>query len=144
MFCLSSRVRHTSCALVTGVQTCALPISAQYGGCDDAAAHSTVSAIASASPGAAVRCCADLSARGRRQVCSRQSGQAARREIARDAATVQGRGGLMACRIGCFARTPCRKRYSGSEIGRAACRERVVSVRVDLGGRRIIKKKKKK
>src|SRR3546814_12961354 len=25
-FCLSSRRRHTSCALVTGVQTCALPI----------------------------------------------------------------------------------------------------------------------
>src|SRR3546814_14948275 len=28
------------------------------------------------------------------------------------------------------------------EIGRASCRERNVSVRVDLGGRRIIKKKK--
>src|SRR3546814_7004671 len=25
-FCFSSRRRHTSCALVTGVQTCALPI----------------------------------------------------------------------------------------------------------------------
>src|SRR3546814_16124396 len=29
-----------------------------------------------------------------------------------------------------------------AEIGRASCRERVVSVRVDLGGRRILKKKK--
>src|SRR3546814_15083950 len=29
------------------------------------------------------------------------------------------------------------------EIGRASCRERVLSVRVDTGGRRIIKKKKK-
>src|SRR3546814_18577502 len=29
------------------------------------------------------------------------------------------------------------------EIGRASCRERVLSERVDLGGRRIIKKKKK-
>src|SRR3546814_14991308 len=28
------------------------------------------------------------------------------------------------------------------EIGRASCRDRVVSVRVDLGGRRIITKKK--
>src|SRR3546814_3494065 len=28
MFCFSSRRRHTRCALVTGVQTCALPISA--------------------------------------------------------------------------------------------------------------------
>src|SRR3546814_6333041 len=27
MFCFSSRRRHTRCALVTGVQTCALPIS---------------------------------------------------------------------------------------------------------------------
>src|SRR3546814_13946926 len=30
------------------------------------------------------------------------------------------------------------------QIGRASCRERVCSVRVDLGGRRIIKKKKNK
>src|SRR3546814_11630641 len=29
----------------------------------------------------------------------------------------------------------------GHEIGRASCREKSVSVRVDLGGRRIIKKK---
>src|SRR3546814_20024689 len=28
-FCFSSRRRHTSCALVTGVQTCALPIFAK-------------------------------------------------------------------------------------------------------------------
>src|SRR3546814_2268386 len=27
VFCFSSRRRHTICALVTGVQTCALPIS---------------------------------------------------------------------------------------------------------------------
>src|SRR3546814_16872830 len=31
-----------------------------------------------------------------------------------------------------------------AEIGRASCREKSVSVRVDLGGRRIIKKKNKK
>src|SRR3546814_7808787 len=31
-FFFSSRRRHTRCALVTGVQTCALPISAQYVG----------------------------------------------------------------------------------------------------------------
>src|SRR3546814_11074518 len=30
----------------------------------------------------------------------------------------------------------------GGEIGRASCRERVCQSRVDLGGRRIIKKKK--
>src|SRR3546814_10160536 len=32
LFFFSSRRRHTSCALVTGVQTCALPISAQSRG----------------------------------------------------------------------------------------------------------------
>src|SRR3546814_8991410 len=31
LFCFSSRRRHTRCALVTGVQTCALPISAGRG-----------------------------------------------------------------------------------------------------------------
>src|SRR3546814_3857529 len=31
IFFFSSRSRHTRCALVTGVQTCALPISAPYG-----------------------------------------------------------------------------------------------------------------
>src|SRR3546814_3989165 len=31
VFFLSSRRRHTSCALVTGVQTCALPICARIG-----------------------------------------------------------------------------------------------------------------
>src|SRR3546814_7860186 len=32
IFCFSSRRRHTRCALVTGVQTCALPISAHTDG----------------------------------------------------------------------------------------------------------------
>src|SRR3546814_7924649 len=31
-FCFSSRRRHTRCALVTGVQTCALPISERLHG----------------------------------------------------------------------------------------------------------------
>src|SRR3546814_3069338 len=31
IFFLSSRIRHTGCALVTGVQTCALPISIRVG-----------------------------------------------------------------------------------------------------------------
>src|SRR3546814_8597680 len=33
-FFFSSRRRHTRCALVTGVQTCALPICARIGECD--------------------------------------------------------------------------------------------------------------
>src|SRR3546814_11609578 len=32
--------------------------------------------------------------------------------------------------------------HAAMQIGRASCRERVCQVRVDLGGRRIIKKKK--
>src|SRR3546814_8632841 len=32
VFFFSSRIRHTSCALVTGVQTCALPICPSVGG----------------------------------------------------------------------------------------------------------------
>src|SRR3546814_11548941 len=32
VFCFSSRRRHTRCALVTGVQTCALPIYPDEGG----------------------------------------------------------------------------------------------------------------
>src|SRR3546814_10971510 len=35
------------------------------------------------------------------------------------------------------------ERFGDSEIGRASCRERVCQYRVDLGGRRIIKKKNK-
>src|SRR3546814_19133103 len=34
LFCFSSRRRHTRCALVTGVQTCALPISDHGPGAD--------------------------------------------------------------------------------------------------------------
>src|SRR3546814_7432338 len=30
LFCFSSRRRHTRCALVTGVQTCALPICTMF------------------------------------------------------------------------------------------------------------------
>src|SRR3546814_13497644 len=39
---------------------------------------------------------------------------------------------------------PQRRRIPFGEIGRASCRERVVSVRVDPGGRRIIQKKTEK
>src|SRR3546814_2737426 len=38
-FFFSSRRRHTRCALVTGVQTCALPISPLAGACSAAGAN---------------------------------------------------------------------------------------------------------
>src|SRR3546814_10504709 len=80
-FFFSSRRRHTRCALVTGVQTCALPI------CKALPAQDASGLILFLTGGKA------------------QGGQVA-------------------------------------QIGRASCRERVCSVRVDLGGRRIIKKRK--
>src|SRR3546814_2318366 len=47
LFFFSSRRRHTRCALVTGVQTCALPISSQF------QAGTTLAVVQK--PGAAVR-----------------------------------------------------------------------------------------
>src|SRR3546814_4284698 len=39
LFFFSSRRRHTRCALVTGVQTCALPISGRPGADEEEASH---------------------------------------------------------------------------------------------------------
>src|SRR3546814_11629840 len=88
LFFFSSRRRHTRCALVTGVQTCALPI---YG------------------VGAKV------------------------------AALLQSTDRALRLNRAATLRTEAAGRR---KIGRASCRERVCQ-RVDLGGRRIIKKKKK-
>src|SRR3546814_19131045 len=46
MFFLSSRRRHTRCALVTGVQTCALPISADLAGIEAALAEARAALVA--------------------------------------------------------------------------------------------------
>src|SRR3546814_11152341 len=45
-FYFSSRRRHTSCALVTGVQTCALPISRRISTCTSASALSASRSVA--------------------------------------------------------------------------------------------------
>src|SRR3546814_17828549 len=45
-FVFSSRRRHTRCALVTGVQTCALPISADHGGGGKRSEVAAVEAVA--------------------------------------------------------------------------------------------------
>src|SRR3546814_3550644 len=57
LFFFSSRRRHTRCALVTGVQTCALPISSQSSrACirrsveDDTKFHQTWRGVRNASP----------------------------------------------------------------------------------------------
>src|SRR3546814_7005474 len=50
VFFFSSRRRHTRCALVTGVQTCALPISSAVAGCRRSADAPAGSACAAHAP----------------------------------------------------------------------------------------------
>src|SRR3546814_11798526 len=113
IFCLfffSSRRRHTRCALVTGVQTCALPISEAYKERDDGSVeiHQQI-----------------LVARPTQR------------------AIVLGKQGSRIKEIGAKARAEL-----AALLGHPRSEERRVgkagSVRVDLGGRRIIKNNKKK
>src|SRR3546814_10782125 len=99
LFFFSSRRRHTRCALVTGVQTCALPISAlcaRWYTCARIDRHSALAACKWQLPALPVLTC-------RKHAALR------------------------------VAKTRSEERRVGKEL----------SVRVDLGGRRIIKKKKR-
>src|SRR3546814_14972810 len=62
--------------------------------------------------------------------------------IPRSGSGSNGDSGSSAC-VGSGAGCARAAGATASKIGRASCRERVFSVRVDLGGRRIIKKKNK-
>src|SRR3546814_11363376 len=100
LFFFSSRRRHTSCALVTGVQTCALPIC-----------------------------------RARPDGVAPGGGGRWTRQLDRDA------------RAGARRRASRRASFSSTCPSMGSEERRVgksVSVRVDLGGRRIIKKKNRK
>src|SRR3546814_17359034 len=98
-FFFSSRRRHTRCALVTGVQTCALPISVR---------------LRRTSP------------RRRHRIKGRDAHPPALRPYMRN------------CRL--TASTKNRRRNGDRK---SVVKGKSVSVRVDLGGRRIIKTKKK-
>src|SRR3546814_15023210 len=116
-FFFSSRRRHTSCALVNRVQTCALPISLAEGSFDEwRAAH---------------------------RICGLKEAVPAYPSVASLRAMAPGghEADIFDFRI--QPRFADAKAFLGHlrEIGRASCRERVLSVRVDLGGRRLIKKK---
>src|SRR3546814_84741 len=103
-FFFSSRRRHTRCALVTGVQTCALPIFALE--------HTARVLIVA---GRAVR-----AVRDRHAVAGAQAGEVV---------PLHGAGEALADR--------------GAGDRKSVVSGKSVSVRVDLGGRRIIKKKKR-
>src|SRR3546814_6478382 len=103
-FFFSSRRRHTRCALVTGVQTCALPISFANG--------------------------------QRLRPITARSTQARVAKIASSAVGVKS-GTANLIRMGDGSVAEQKDRKSGVE-GKS------VSVRVDLGGRRIIKKNNNK
>src|SRR3546814_10381121 len=57
LFFFSSRRRHTSCALVTGVQTCALPISTSCGVRSTAGTADMAAALARLASGVWLRPC---------------------------------------------------------------------------------------
>src|SRR3546814_18861616 len=109
VFFFSSRRLHTRCALVTGVQTCALPIW----WCRRARPSAWLRCIARAGWAAADTSRPDC--RGRR-CCGRP------------------------CRPGCHAWRRPGGKVSGDR--KSVVEGKGVSVRVDLGGRRVIKKKK--
>src|SRR3546814_12129926 len=136
LFFFTSRRRHTRCALVTGVQTCALPIYA--------------AAIR------AFRRCVPLVDRARGRGDPRPYFVPARRNARWPALRLDGEGVGEAIGKLCAQPAPLRRRAGvrgaicrGFRLCRRGDRKSVVwgqsvSVRVDLGGRRIIKKKKKK
>src|SRR3546814_11895680 len=119
-FFFSSRRRHTRCALVTGVQTCALPIScAEPGRADRYRAVRTEGRLPF------------LAVRGLSQPVY---GHDIQQELVSER-SLEGR-----LRLG---RSGPARLLSRQERKRVV-EGKSVSVRVDLGGRRIIKKKKKK
>src|SRR3546814_19566900 len=105
-FFFSSRRRHTRCALVTGVQTCALPISAA--------------------------CC---SSRAR----SSGSGRACQ-SMGIPPVPGQGTGLIPVERSSHSSRAPPKRARDRKSVVEG----KSVSVRVDLGGRRVLKKKNNK
>src|SRR3546814_15391860 len=123
-FFFSSRRRHTRCALVTGVQTCALPICVVW-------RDTGVSADGR------IRNAFDPPGTWRRLRLQAVTGSAARAAVghADDAGVPRSAG---------WHRNRRRCRRLSHQDRKSVVKGKSVSVRVDLGGRRTIKKKKKK
>src|SRR3546814_14607442 len=122
-FFVSSRRRHTRCALVTGVQTCALPIFRTR-------PWKTPSFIWSKPRTALTKPAAELPHERRGRIANGPSSHAPLRSEAPLGAGVQGKPAGDARPVHAADR-------------KSVVSGRSVSVRVDLGGRRIIKKKKR-
>src|SRR3546814_5756263 len=120
-FCCSSRRRHTGCALVTGVQTCALPVSPKYGA--DFKQPDYVNADAP---------------KGGELKLATPSGFDSLNPFIPKGDSAPGLGLVYETLM---TQPPDDDLSEYGQIGRAACRERSVSVRVTLGGRRILKTK---
>src|SRR3546814_11607939 len=121
-FFFSSRRRHTRCALVTGVQTCALPISKTYVGFSDMGYLL----------GGLYRHGIGQQVHGSMPVSARSDG--GREAVRRVLRWFAGDGSGLEPSLN--GHTPAVDR-TGVGSGKR------VSVRVDRGGRRLIKKKKK-
>src|SRR3546814_12879857 len=115
LFFFSSRRRHTRCALVTGVQTCALPISQAR------KAHSRIPAPR------------DLyGAQRKNSMGVNLANDLDLNQLARD----------INAAVKPWRATPLVPGATSSGDRKSVVEGKSVSVRVDLGGRRIIKKKK--
>src|SRR3546814_6503949 len=99
LFFFSSRRRHTSCALVTGVQTCALPILTPDLLPDACLFDDALDAARRIAADAAEGCLAKSSAAATRAAAERHTPASVRKQLL--------------------------KAYAELQIGRASCRERV-------------------
>src|SRR3546814_16268487 len=130
MFFFSSRRRHTRCALVTGVQTCALPI------CIDRLVYTSTPSVTHRATNPVAGGTADTVPYGE----DFKAAYAATKTIAEKA--------VLAANGARLATVALRPRLIWGPGGNQPLdRKRAVqgkrgSVRVDLGGRRILKKKK--
>src|SRR3546814_10557804 len=97
IFFFSSRRRHTRCALVTGVQTCALPISQRRGAALEDAVHEEAAVVVGAGDALAVDQYLRIAGRKAAEPCA----------VAFDAVRQDGH------------------RRHALQIGRASCRESV-------------------
>src|SRR3546814_13197218 len=117
IFFFSSRRRHTRCALVTGVQTCALPISKSF--------------ISAASFQETTRVLTEAAVSGK------VDGLEGLKENVIVGRLIPAGTGSVMNRLRRIAADRDR-----AQIGSASRRERACQVRVDLCGRRLLKKKK--